>query len=263
MTYFTQFALRTRLEQSRKRISARGNLDPIQKALVAADVQIAQQFLLIETIQRLGGTRLRRLARHSTAKAKRLMISEVRNHMTPEHMASFMLRDEHLTHELVERIAAKLADKIAAQSAAVSPVSSSVDALGAARQRGAAYMRSQLDDPANLSLASAAAKTGFSERHINEMRNQGRYYALVAEGSTRGYRYPAWQFDADVRRLESVIKALGHKPLSCWAVHDFLVRPHTDLARSPRECILDTTFPLERITAAVEQRFMDADQGAA
>lgn len=263
MTSFNQFAARTRLEQSRKQISARENSDPLQKALVAAGLQTAQQFFLIETIQRLGGVRLRRLVRHSTAKAKRLMISDARSQMTPEKLASLMLRDERLTHELVERIAAKLADKIAVQSAVVTPVSSSGDALSAARQRGAAYMRSELDDPVNLSLASAAAKTGFSERHINEMRNRGRYYALVTEGATRGYRYPAWQFDADVRRLESVIEALGHKTLSCWAVHDFLVRPNADLARSPRECILDTTFPLKRVTAAVEQRFMEADQGAA
>lgn len=116
------------------------------------------------------------------------------------------------------------------------------DALAAARQRGATYMRSQLEDPTNLPLAGAAAMSGFSKTHINAMRNQGRYYALVAPGASRGYRYPAWQFDADIARLEPVIRALALAKPGCWAMHDFLVRPHADLKRSPRDCILDASF---------------------
>lgn len=140
---------------------------------------------------------------------------------------------------------------------------SSGDSLANARARGLAGMRAELNSSENLSLRDAAAASGQSEKHVNSLRNGGRLYALVLDGATRHFRYPRWQFEADPRRLTPVLAALGAKGISCWAVHDFMKRPHSDLGQPPMHAILDTTVPVEVIIAAVHQRFNDSDQGAA
>lgn len=143
------------------------------------------------------------------------------------------------------------------------PVADTSSALEQARARGAAGMHIELASPDNLPLSEAALKSKRSEKHVNNLRNAGRLYALVFEGSGRGFRYPSWQFNVNPVRLETVLAALSAKGVSCWAMHDFLMRPHADLGMSPRQAIVDDKFDIGRIVAAVHQRFDDADQGAA
>jgi len=136
------------------------------------------------------------------------------------------------------------------------------DALAAARARGAATMRAELERSDNLTLEGAAALSGMSTRHINQLRNEGKLYALVLEGHSRGFRYPEWQFHAQHARLATVLGALHARKLHCWTIHDFLTKPSDHLGRAPRDGILDPEVPVENILQAVEGRFGDADQGA-
>jgi hypothetical protein len=136
------------------------------------------------------------------------------------------------------------------------------DPLAAARARGAIHMKAELDRPDNLNLDAAAACSGSSTRHINQLRNEGKLYALVPEGTTRGFRYPSWQFDAERSRLTAVLRELHAHKLNCWAMHAFLTRPNEYLGQAPRDSILDPEVPLENILKAVDQRFGGADQGA-
>lgn len=134
--------------------------------------------------------------------------------------------------------------------------------LAAARARGESYMKSQLDAPENINLESAAAYSGFSGRHINELRQKGDVYALVLDGNTRGYRYPQWQFDAERERLVPVLQRMKAKNLGCWAMHHFMLRSNDDLGRSPKDAVLDPEFPISLVEQAVDRRFSEADQGA-
>jgi hypothetical protein len=137
-----------------------------------------------------------------------------------------------------------------------------VDPLSAARERGLAFMRNQLELPENLRLADAERYTGRSGKHINKLRQAGRYYALVREGSARGYRYPSWQFDVDPARLEPILASLYDKALNGWSIHDFMMRHNDSLGQAPMKAIADPAFPLEKIEHAVQLRFHDSDQGA-
>jgi hypothetical protein len=108
----------------------------------------------------------------------------------------------------------------------------------------------------------AAQRIGRSERFLNEKRNQGQFYALARDGSTRGYRYPVWQFEVDRERLRSVLALLSGHGVGCWGVHSFLTTPHTQLGgRRPREVIADANAPIDPLLAVVQARFA-SDQGA-
>jgi len=166
--------------------------------------------------------------------------------------------------EFVSYIAARVAELITRGGAhqLLAPAGE-IDPLAAARIRGRDSMRALMDAPENLALADAANSAHASERHINSLRKKHLLYALVLDGSNRGYRYPQWQFAADPRRLKPVLSALADKDLSCWAIHEFMCRRHPDLKMPPRDAILDAAVDIKHILAAVDQRFSDADQGAA
>lgn len=166
--------------------------------------------------------------------------------------------------EFVNYIAARVAELITGGEAhPVMAPTGEIDPLAAARARGRDSMRALMDAPENLSLADAANAAHASERHINSLRKKHLLYALVLDGSNRGYRYPLWQFAADPRRLKPVLGALAAKDLSCWAIHEFMSRRHPDLKMPPRDAILDAAVDIKHVIAAVDQRFSDADQGAA
>jgi hypothetical protein len=135
-------------------------------------------------------------------------------------------------------------------------------ALRSARERGLAYARSEYEKPEHLSLPHAAAKAKLSERIINERRNAGRYYALIMEGNTRGYRFPEWQFGVKEERLTPVLDVLRAAQASCWMMHHFLIAPNTLLGNvSPRDYLLAPDQPLEHLLNIVRGRFA-SDQGA-
>jgi hypothetical protein len=136
------------------------------------------------------------------------------------------------------------------------------DPLGEAKSRGASYIKNELANPDNLNLASASAYCGRSDRTINLERQRGWLYALVLEGNSRGYRYPKWQFDVPASRLRLTLDILTPSGLSCWAIHNFLMRPHSDLdGKSPATALADSTFPIERV-ADLARRRVDQQQGA-
>lgn len=137
------------------------------------------------------------------------------------------------------------------------------DPLAAAKSRGASYMKNELANPDSLSLADASKYTGRADRLINVERNKGWLYALVLEGNTRGFRYPKWQFDVPASRLRTILDVLAPGSLSCWSLHNFLTRPHSDLdGKSPAAAIADGDFPIERIIEVARRR-IDQHQGAA
>jgi hypothetical protein len=136
------------------------------------------------------------------------------------------------------------------------------DPLVNAKARGVSYMKSEFENPENLTLTAASEYAGRSDRIINQERNRGTLYALILEGNTRGYRYPKWQFDVPTTRLRPVLEVLIPTPMSCWALHSFLVRPNTSLdSKSPKDVIGDSGFPLERVVDAARRR-ADQQQGA-
>jgi hypothetical protein len=135
-------------------------------------------------------------------------------------------------------------------------------AVSTARERGAAYARQEYANPANVTLQQAAALAGVSERVVNARRQNGQYYALLLDSKQRGFRFPAWQFDADPKRLHSVLRILGESGVNCWVQHQFLTAPHVQLdGLAPRAWIVDATRELDRVLSIARARFL-RDQGA-
>ena len=135
-------------------------------------------------------------------------------------------------------------------------------ALRSARERGLAYARAEYEKPEHLSLAQASAKAKLSERIINERRNAGRYYALILEGNTRGFRFPEWQFGVKQERLAPVLDVMREAQASCWMIHNFLIAPNSLLGNmTPRDYLLDADRPLDHLINIVRGRFT-SDQGA-
>lgn len=136
------------------------------------------------------------------------------------------------------------------------------DPLQAARDRGKHQAVVEWEKPDNLTLKAAAEYAGRSDRVLNEERLKGRLYALVLPGKARGFRYPQWQFDAEPERVAAVLAPFNHASASCWVIHNFLHRPHETLGGvAPRERILDSTYPIDRIVQIVAERYR-GDQGA-
>lgn len=136
------------------------------------------------------------------------------------------------------------------------------DPLQAARDRGKHRAVAEWEKPENLPLKAAADYAGRSDRVINEDRQKGRLYALVLPGKERGYRYPQWQFDVEPERLAAVLAPFVQADASCWVIHNFLLRPHESLGDvSPRERLLDASYPIDRIVEVVARRYL-GDQGA-
>lgn len=136
------------------------------------------------------------------------------------------------------------------------------DPLASAKSRGTAYKKNELASPDNLNLVNASKYAGRADRVINMDRQRGRLYALVPEGNTRGYRYPKWQFDVPAARLRAVLEVLAPGSLSCWSLHSFLTRPHSDLdGKTPAAALADNTFDINRVID-VAMRRVDPHQGA-
>lgn len=135
-------------------------------------------------------------------------------------------------------------------------------ALRSARERGLAYARAEYEKPEHLSLAQASGRTGQSERVINERRNAGRYYALIMEGNTRGFRFPDWQFSVRSERLAPVLDVMREANASCWTTHHFLSAPNSLLGgMSPRDYLLADDEPIEHLINIARGRF-SGEQGA-
>ncbi|MES2760139.1 MAG: hypothetical protein V4693_22415 [Pseudomonadota bacterium] len=136
------------------------------------------------------------------------------------------------------------------------------EAVAAARERGAAWKRTEYANPGNLSLEQASEHVGLSTRVINERRNDGRYYALLAEGQTRGFRFPRWQFDVPEQRLQSVLAIARAAGSTAWGIHVFMISPSSLLdGAAPRDWISDAAQDLERVAVLARNRF-HGDQGA-
>ena len=124
-------------------------------------------------------------------------------------------------------------------------------------------MKSELDQPDNLTLGEASAYCGRSDRVVNEARQRGEYYALILDGNSRGFRYPRWQFDIPAARLATVLRKLDALDVSCWAKHHFLTRPSPCLdGRTPRELLVDGDASLAAVCSAIDEHFT-GEQGAA
>lgn len=136
------------------------------------------------------------------------------------------------------------------------------DPLQAARNRGERQAAAEWEKPENLSLKAAAEYAGRSDRAINDERQQGRLYALVLPGKEFGYRYPQWQFSAEPERMAATLQPFIRAEASCWVIHSFLRSPHMALGGiSPRERILDPTYPIELVVRLAAERYR-CDQGA-
>jgi len=136
------------------------------------------------------------------------------------------------------------------------------ESLQAARDRGKRLAVAEWEKPENLPLKAAADCAGRSDRAINDERQQGRLYALVLPGKEGGYRYPQWQFGAEPERMAAVLQPFMRAEASCWVIHSFLLRPHVALGGvSPRERVLDPTYPIELVIRLAVERYR-CDQGA-
>lgn len=94
------------------------------------------------------------------------------------------------------------------------------DPLALAKARGAEWMRAVLEQPEMLTIEQVSAQVA-SRGTINEWRQRGRVLALKMPASTRGYRYPSWQFEDGVQPVVEVI--LGRMSHSTpWKIYYFL-----------------------------------------
>ncbi|QTQ37543.1 Uncharacterized protein ToN1_34250 [Aromatoleum petrolei] len=91
--------------------------------------------------------------------------------------------------------------------------------------------------PEMLTLPQASARSGIPLRTLTHMRQNGRLLALSRSGAQKGFRLPAWQFDAAVLDvIADVIEAFG--PDRAWQAYDFLTH---------REPLLADKVPLEEL----------------
>ncbi|MBV0881496.1 hypothetical protein KTQ42_19600 [Noviherbaspirillum sp. L7-7A] len=132
-----------------------------------------------------------------------------------------------------------------------------------ARARGQQFIATEYKKPENLTLEDASLVAGCSDRVLNQRRQDGRVYALLPPGKSRGFRYPGWQFDVDPERLAMALAPFFARKTSSWVVHHFMLRPNESLGgMRPADYLLDSTQPLDTIIAAVNDS-LPRDQGAA
>lgn len=110
--------------------------------------------------------------------------------------------------------------------------------LDAARERGLGHMQAVLHGEDMLSL-DAAAQIGPSAKTLNTWRTQRRILALKLPAADRGYRYPRWQFEANVQgSIGEILRALP--TWSDWKIFGFLTKA---------EPLLGNTVPLDLLRA--------------
>jgi hypothetical protein len=132
-----------------------------------------------------------------------------------------------------------------------------------ARARGQQFIASEYRKPENLTLEDASLVAACSDRVLNQRRMDGKVYALLPPGKSRGFRYPGWQFDVDPERLAMTLAPFFARKTSSWVVHHFMLRPNDALGgMRPADYLLDSTNPLDAVIAAVNDS-LPRDQGAA
>jgi hypothetical protein len=132
-----------------------------------------------------------------------------------------------------------------------------------ARARGQQFIATEYKKPENLTLEDASLVAGCSDRVLNQRRQDGRVYALLPPGKSRGFRYPGWQFEVDSERLAMALAPFFARKTSSWVVHHFMLRPTDALVgMRPADYLLDSSKPLDPIIAAVNDS-LPRDQGAA
>jgi hypothetical protein len=137
------------------------------------------------------------------------------------------------------------------------------DPLAAARARGRQYAAQEYESPDSLTLLDARNYAGRNERSINEERQQGKLYALLPAGKSRGFRYPKWQFDAEAARLRVALQPFVDAGSNCWTIHSFMMRKHSALdGKSPKDIVLDGSADIRRVVE-LANREINGEQGAA
>jgi hypothetical protein len=95
-------------------------------------------------------------------------------------------------------------------------------ALAAARERGRIRAAEVLSGPDMLSAEEFAELLGTTRVTVNTKRKNGQVLGL--DGAKRGFRFPAWQLNADGKpypELATLLDRLG----APWAVYRLLVQP--------------------------------------
>lgn len=129
------------------------------------------------------------------------------------------------------------------------------DHLTLARKRGLAYANKEFHSVENLTLGMASQVSRQSPELISIAQNHGLLYALSLQDKKQDYRYPAWQFNVPLVRLRPVLQLLTASGLSCWAIHNFLTRPHVLLdGISPSEALGCGHIPIKNIVHVVRAR---------
>jgi hypothetical protein len=137
------------------------------------------------------------------------------------------------------------------------------DPLAAARARGRQYAAQEYESPDSLTLLDARNYAGRNERSINEERQQGKLYALLPAGKSRGFRYPKWQFDAEAARLHVALQPFVDAGSNCWTIHSFMMRKHSALdGKLPKDIVLDGSADIRRVVE-LANREINGEQGAA
>lgn len=135
--------------------------------------------------------------------------------------------------------------------------------LSGARARGQQYIAVEYRKPEKLTLEDASMIAGCSDRVLNQRRQDGKVYALLPPGKSRGFRYPSWQFDVAPERLEAALAPFFAARSSSWVIHHFMTRPNETLGDArPSEYLLDIQRPIGPLIDAVNDS-LPRDQGAA
>ncbi len=133
-----------------------------------------------------------------------------------------------------------------------------VESLTLAKDRGAQWMRAILDLPDMLTIEQASAQVA-SRGTINAWRQRGRVLALKMPAATRGFRYPAWQFEDGVQpAVEAILGQMQHS--TPWRIYHFLTAPEPLLgSRIPLDLILQGRMQeVERAAAARDEAIQGA-----
>ncbi|BAL23482.1 hypothetical protein [Azoarcus sp. KH32C] len=84
--------------------------------------------------------------------------------------------------------------------------------------------RELLNRPDMLSAEQAEARTGISAAALRQLRIEGRVLGLELPNGKGGYKFPAFQFDPEIRSaIPGILQAFGRG--AEWKAYDFLTLP--------------------------------------
>lgn len=98
--------------------------------------------------------------------------------------------------------------------------------LADARERGRLRAADILGGADMLSADAFAKMLGTTRVTVNTKRRSGQVLGL--DGAKRGFRFPAWQLDAEGKPY-AALRELHERLGGPWAVYRFLVQPHGEL----------------------------------